>query len=517
MEYHIPLAESRDRSALLLAIDDYSLPLKKNLCLYLTKPAVRSEPVLRASRDDEQAVDNLAAHFYGTVLYDKGRYRMWYYACHWGRNPDWPPELARHIAKETLPLFMGPLCYAESDDGIHWVKPKLGQVLFKGSRDNNALALPHGAVSAATLIRDDDDPDPARRYKMVYEFFTHTSDPPLEEYTMAPTVACAVSADGLHWTVTQTPYPREFVEQSSFYKHDGKYIINSQNSWGQIPGVDATPRGRQGFARFSPDFECWIEGQVESFASPEPLDPAHRGPDKKYDQVHLGVGAASFGSVCVGLYGLWHNQAPDEPFDVISADLGLVVSNDGLHFREPVKGHVYIDRADSPATPAPGKSYNTILCQANGILNVGAETRIYHGRWLNAWSTGADLHNYDGEIALATLPRDRWGGLGLFPDEAEGSVWTAPFTVPDGGCTVTLNVDGAHQTTVEVADDRFNLHSQIGAASPAAISVGGGFDCPVSWPGASLAPLAGQKVRLKITLRRDGAGEPRLYAANLRA
>ena len=51
------------------------------------------------------------------------------------------------------------------------------------------------------------------------------------------------------------------------------------------------------------------------------------------------------------------------------------------------KGHVYIGGHDSPVTPAPGKDYPTILCQGHGILNVGDETRIYHGRWRNAGLT----------------------------------------------------------------------------------------------------------------------------------
>ena len=52
----------------------------------------------------------------------------------------------------------------------------------------------------------------------------------------------------------------------------------------------------------------------------------------------MGVAPASFGNVCVGLYGLWH-CAPE--FHDISCDFGLAISNDGLHFREPVKGRVF--------------------------------------------------------------------------------------------------------------------------------------------------------------------------------
>ncbi len=82
-----------------LAIDDVSLPLRKNVCLYLSKPTVRPEPVLAPSSPESNAPDNLAAHFYGTVLHDAGKFRMWYYACHRGKNPDWPPSKMQQAAK----------------------------------------------------------------------------------------------------------------------------------------------------------------------------------------------------------------------------------------------------------------------------------------------------------------------------------------------------------------------------------------------------------------------------------
>ena len=54
------------------------------------------------------------------------------------------------------------ICYAFSEDGLRWEKPKLGIVEFLGNRDNNiAVRGPHGA----SVFKDLRDPDPARRYK----------------------------------------------------------------------------------------------------------------------------------------------------------------------------------------------------------------------------------------------------------------------------------------------------------------------------------------------------------------
>lgn len=41
--------------ATLLAIDDYALPLRSNLCCYISKPTVRAEPVLTPSHGKPHA------------------------------------------------------------------------------------------------------------------------------------------------------------------------------------------------------------------------------------------------------------------------------------------------------------------------------------------------------------------------------------------------------------------------------------------------------------------------------
>jgi hypothetical protein len=472
-------------SALLLAIDDYMLPLRRNLCLHMSKPQVRAEPVLTPRRDIPHAPDRIATHFYGAVLHENGRFRMWYYPVALG---DAPGELTQ-----------GPVCYAESADGLVWERPALGQMEFKGSRDNNAIALPEEKIEGLHVIRDDDDPDPSRRYKMIYN--PHTG--------RFWSIRTATSADGITWEPGPELPVTEFVEQASFYKHAGLYIVNAQtiSPWHYSEG--GAPMGRQAYAWVSPNFDTWLDETVESFTLPEPRNPADRGPRKPYDQVHIGIGAASFGTVLVGLFGLWHNSPV---FNEITCDLSLVVSNDGLHFREPVKGGVFIGAAESPAPPVNGVQHPTILAQGNGILNVGDETWIYHDRWRNA-PYGEDYYS---EVALATLPRDRWGALAINPDQSSGTVWTAPFVVPAGGFSLALNADGAAAMQVELGDEAFTLLPEFSGEQAGRCSDAGGFDCAVSWPGGATAALAGRRVRARVRMTRDTGAEPRLYAMSLR-
>jgi len=481
------LSTSVPREARLLAIDDYALPLRQNLSLHLSRPTIRPVPVLTPSRDNPGAPDHLSAQFFGTVLLDHGRFRLWYYPDSHGDAPG------------TLQL--GPICYAESDDGLEWTKPDLGQVKFRGSRHNNALALPDHVTQGITLIRDDDDPDPNRRYKML----VNCKYPP-----KSWSVRACVSPDGLHWTASPDVAIDDFIEQASFFKHDGLYVVHGHSAAPYIRGEGGSACGRTGMVWVSPDFDHWVQAPAEAFALPEPPDPAARGNRKPYDQVHMGVGAVSFGNVCVGLYGLWHNR---DRFNEIACDLGLLVSHDGLHFREPVKGHVFIRAQDSPAPSVDGQTYPTVLCQSNGILNVGDETRLYHGRWRNA-PFGDD---YYAEIALATIPRERWGGFALSPDASSGTVWSAPIEFPAGETQLKLNADGASGMRVHLATEDFQLLPAFSGEEAGVPHGNGGLDCAVAWLSGSLADLGGQRVRLKIDVERQDGSDPRLYAITLTA
>jgi len=491
-QFFFPTTGITVRQALLLAIDDYSLPLRKHLCYHVSRPAVRPEPVLTPSRDHPDRPDYTCTFFYGTVLHDAGKYRMWYYACH----PDY-----------DRPGFLkeGPVCYAESEDGLHFVKPELGQVEWRGSRANNIVALPDLWIEGAHAIKDDEDPDPSRRYKIIYNYKHPQS---------SWTVRSATSPDGLHWQGGPVDQYGEFIEHASLYRYNGLYFVNGQM---KQQGEGGHRLGRQAYAIVSPDFNQWIPAWGESFMLPEPANPEERGGDKPYDQVHIGVGAAPFGNVLVGLYCIWHNKPYPTPSDwfgmgMTSGDFGLLVSNDGFHFREPVKGHVWLLRDDSPLSFVPPGKVETIMTQANGIFNVGDETRIYHGRWAN--SDREDT--YYAEVALATLPRDRWGAVGLFAEQSEGAIWSCPVTLPASGCQVVLNADGAQAMTVEVLDGDFHPLAAFAGEHAGKVQVDNGLDCPVVWSGNGLAELGGATVRLKINVRREGSADPRLYAVYLR-
>ncbi len=304
----------------------------------------------------------------------------------------------------------------------------------------------------------------------------------------------------------------QFIEHAGFYKYNGLYVLNGHCLWGFRKSDGGADTGRQGFAWISTDFDHWMKESADSFWLPEPQDPAQRGKSFSYDQVHLGTAPIVYDNVAVGLYGLWHHQ--QVPFSETSCDFGLLISNDGLKFREPVKGHVYMSAKESPATPVPGKSIKTVLCQSNGILNVGDETRIYHGRWRNAWVPEGVTDDYSGEIGLAILPRDRWGALGLNPDRNEGSLLSVPIAFPDGDISIAINADGAEGIRVEFTDEQFRTIPEFSGEHAGTVS-GDGLHQIVEWPAHQLRKLAGQTVRMRVKLERKDRVDPRVYAVYL--
>jgi len=122
---------------------------------------------------------------------------------------------------------------------------------------------------------------------------------------------------------------QEFVarllEPSSFYRFNGLFMVNAQNVAHVSEG--GHQGGRQGFVWVSPDFDHWLSECGESFLLPEPANPNDRGHDRRYVQVHLGVGAGSYGNVMVGLYCQWHDGAmPGDWFGIGTTygDFGLL-------------------------------------------------------------------------------------------------------------------------------------------------------------------------------------------------
>ena len=205
-------------------------------------------------------------------------------------------------------------------------------------------------------------------------------------------IMASFSPDGLRWTEgpNNPILKHNAVEPTGLIKHGGRYLLNGQG------GNVGTKRALVTFVSY--DFDHWSDAVVLGFRRDQTphrqLAGCHAG-----EQVHLGAGLWDRGNVLLGVYGMWHGESNDRRF--VSMDLGLLVSNDGLHFSEPIPDFRFIpayeiDRSDDVAFPC--------LEQGQGFANVGDESLIWYANW-----RGGDLN-------VARFPRDRMGYFEVVPD-----------------------------------------------------------------------------------------------------
>ncbi len=478
---------------IIFSFDDYSIPWQHNLKITLVEARKHpANPVLR--RGPKSAPDNGHAILYGTVIKDGDRFRMWYLAM-----------FESEIVKGQAPGNWRPMCYAESNDGINWVKPELGLVEFNGNKRNN-ICLIEGTPHSLTRINDflsvlyePDDPDPQQRYKSVYiahvpyeDIKGGLSNIGHKEKTPCVTIA-ATSADGLSWKVVgDRPVVAggERFEVSSIYKFGDFYYSTGQllSPWAWLP--DGQDAGRVIMVYRSPDFVSWSKAKAFGFARHGQLT----NPPVKGQQSHLGAGLWNRGNVLVGLYGIWQDglpadQRPKGASHLLGThiDLGLLISNDGIHYREPVPDFKIISRGKE------GEWDDVALLQGNAFVNEGDKTMI----WYSHWDTGGKLESM--EIGLATLRRDGFGFLSRKEEDNDAHFITAPQWT-EKKTSLAINVEGLHTgapLTIELFDHLDRPLPGYSGADAAVIS-SDGLQQHVIWPRKSFLP-ANKKFAVKVT------------------
>lgn len=113
------------------------------------------------------------------------------------------------------------LCYAESDDGLNWIKPNLGIIEFRGSKENNIVDIDshdHGYF----VMYEEDAPE-EEKYKMVYTHMYQDETGKRHIETKG-----AVSADGFHWNKFDKPFFDGGDTNLALTKRGNKYIIYSR-------------------------------------------------------------------------------------------------------------------------------------------------------------------------------------------------------------------------------------------------------------------------------------------------
>ncbi len=148
-------------------VDNKLISHMENLTFRLCEP-IPAEKVLYFDKPWEGKFSG-----YITLIHDKDMYRLYYRGL--------PVSKADGSTSEST-------CYAESKDGIHFVKPSLGLFEVNGARDNNIILAnaPPFSHNFAPFLDEKPDVSPEERYKAVAGTFDSGLFP-------------FASPDGIHW------------------------------------------------------------------------------------------------------------------------------------------------------------------------------------------------------------------------------------------------------------------------------------------------------------------------------
>lgn len=467
----------------LFPFDDHSLPFQNGVELHLNShstPCGRTKIVLGLGNEGDP--DSRQVVYYGSVHRVGDELWMWYLGQ--GNEAEWFERV----------------CVAKSKDGIHWEKPKLGLVNYQGSTQNNLVDLNGGShhVQACVVLYEPDDSDPQRRFKMAFE---------CDKY--AKRFAVAYSADGLTWQESPNNPVGRWFEMAGATRFNGCYYLTGQ-------GGNHSGGLRQLVTYISYDFEQWSEASCVglrrgfSVYQPQPFG-ANAG-----EQVHLGAALWNRGNVLLGFYGQWHGHVSNDR-RLLTMDIGLAITNDALHYREPIPDFPIVAAAEDGWT-LPPRGHTAVhfpaLIQGQGFANVGDQTLFWYAPWPEQDSDG---------VRVATWPRDRLGYFrafrgGRMSTIQEAHFVSAPIDLQGKGAQLLLNVDGIGEhsgITVAVLDERLNQLADYSAAACLAPAQGA-FEQQVVWQGHDYIEYNKGPIRLRVNFTGLRPEDVKLYALYLR-
>ena len=189
--------------------ESWEMPYGIKLSAHL--PQLPSEPMVRADRPWESGNARSGIGIYNTLFEDEGTFKLYYDAGDMSGELDVDEDLGTQRV----------LAYAESTDGVNWIKPNIGTVTYRGSRENNLVydldASPGRDAHGATVFKDSSAPED-ERYKIVS----------IGSYEGRFCIYGVVSPDGFKWKLIEKPLVPQYLSDvqciARFDEDKGKYV-----------------------------------------------------------------------------------------------------------------------------------------------------------------------------------------------------------------------------------------------------------------------------------------------------
>lgn len=431
--------------------------MPRGVRLRTARPQLTEHPVIVP----DTPTDGITMGAYCTLMKDGGTYRLWYES-----------YLPQQGADEEAQI-----CYAESDDGFTWRKPKLNIVNYNGSKANN-LIYRHG--HGATIFIDPNAPT-HERYKLI-----HLDKVPLQVVDGKQSNSFlfgAVSSDGIHWKRLNEPVIKHTSDTQSVMSYDrlsGKYVAYLR---GWEPQTRAGYGGRRIVVRTeSSEFGNFLEPVPVLALGPQ--DPPDA--DIYTSAYQAWPGAARAHLMTPAIY----HRSSDH------VDLRLATSRNGVRWNftqnEPFlfdgeagfgfEGTVYAGQGTVPLTP--------------GVWAFPVSR--YH-RTHNMAFTPTSATPRQGGIWLAMLREDGYVALEA---ENEGEFWTQPATFDGSQLKINCWGETGARVLVELASENgkplpgYALENCDGLVDEQLWGA-------MRWHGnADISSLRGKLIRIRFVLRR---------------
>jgi hypothetical protein len=366
--------------------------------------------------------------------------------------------------------------YATSSDGTNWTKPNLGLVSFNGSTNNNIMATNrHGLVN---VIKDTNEPDPYKRYKMMYYGGDIDSDSTIEPWYMVD-----YSTDGINWRQYNMPVLSGWdVETVAYDYTNNKFIAAVKTAFFSSKEITGGQFGHR-IQRMSTstDFENWTTPiHMESLADSLDSQGGYLMADS------YGVSLYPYEGVYIGMDWLFKIS------DHTGGDSGLIEQQ--LVFSRDLTEE-WKRPSRTPAIPlgASGEWDDGMINTASYPVQVGNEIWWYYG--------GADeghesVAKHRG-IAIAKWRLD--GFMSLNSSSTEGTVQTKKLTFSGSKLKLNVNSSGTgNYVKVELLDANGTVIPGYSKNDSSIINTDN-VNQTVTWGGSSnISALAGQTIQVKV-------------------
>jgi hypothetical protein len=366
-------------------------------------------------------------------------------------------------------------CYAESKDGIHWTKPKLGIYEMAGTRDNNVIL--HGMAPLSHNFAPFLDARPDAPAEARYKALAGTSNTGLIPFG---------SADGIHWAklqdapvITKGAFDSQNV---SFWSETEKKYVCYFRTWsgGGYNGIRTVSRTT------SDDFIHWDELVAMDFGG-TPMENLYTNQTRPYyraPQIYVAIAARMPGRRVITA-----EQAAkiggEATYSGDCSDTVLMTSRGGNRY----------DRTFMEAFVRPGVGLGNWTSRTNypawGVIPTGDhEMSFYVQR-----NYGQPTHHLERQV----LRVDGFASVNA-PYEG-GEMLTKPLRFTGKELVVNYSTSAAGSVWVELQDASGKALPGFAREDCDEI-IGDQIERTVTWKGQSdLSALAGQPIRLRFVMK----------------